>query len=146
MGLCKGNRGNLMQHWVLCELLQRLGQQGFTHLSLSCTHSMAPWSIPERRGDEDGHRCRRTFNEARTRAVADRNSVFESAWFALALNGGLPYPSSAVLARNVWRTGLSLALCEASVPVADEIDGWLGTREQREQVAHSVLLRGDWRN
>lgn len=51
MGLCKGNRGNLMQHWVLCELLHRIGQQDFKHLSLSCTHSMAPWSMPERAED-----------------------------------------------------------------------------------------------
>src|SRR5690242_7040192 len=76
MGLCKGNRGNLMQHWVLCEVLHRLGQQDFKHLSLSCTHSMAPCSMPERQADEDGHRCRRTFNEARMRAPADRTSEF----------------------------------------------------------------------
>lgn len=80
------------------------------------------------------------------REAANRNSVFETAWFALSPNRGLPYPSSAALVLNVWRMGLSLSLCEASVPVADEIDGWLATQEVRERVTHSVLLRGDWRN
>src|SRR5207302_2024849 len=42
MGLCKANRGNLMQHWVLCEVLRRVGQQEFKHLLFTCTHSMAP--------------------------------------------------------------------------------------------------------
>src|SRR5262249_42174431 len=37
-------------------------------------------------------------------------------------------------------------LTVSSVDVADEIDGWLGTRAVRVQVQHSVLLRGDWRN
>lgn len=145
MGVCKGNRGNLLQHWVLCELLHRLGQQEFKHLSLTCTHSMAPWSVPERRGDDDTHYCRRVFNAARTRAAADRSSVYESAWHMISPNRGLPYPSTALFAPQVWKTRLTLALCEASVPVADEIDGWLGTREVRERVAHSALLRGDWR-
>jgi hypothetical protein len=140
-----------MQHWVLCELLDRLGRRDFQHLALTCTHSMAPWSTPERREDDDTHCCRRAFNAARTRAATDRGSVFESAWFALSPNGGLPYPSSAALSSaalslEVWRSALSLALCEASGAVADEIDGWLGTRETRERVKHSVLLRGDWRN
>src|SRR4051812_6782619 len=110
MGLCKGNRGNLMQHWVLCEVLRRLGQQSLQHLSLTCTHSMAPWSVPERREEEDDHRCRRVFTEARARGAADRGSVFEEAWFAVS-PGGLPYPSSAVLAQHVWRPKLSLTLC-----------------------------------
>ena len=46
MGLCKGNLGNLMQHWVLCETLGRLGEQEFESLHMICTHSMAPWSLP----------------------------------------------------------------------------------------------------
>ncbi len=145
MGLCKGNRGNLLQHWVLCELLHRLAQRDFKHLSLTCTHSMAPWSVPERLEEEDDHRCRRVFNVARTREAAERGSVFEEAWFALSPGAGRPYPSSAALVQHVWRSKLSLTLCEASLPVADEIDGWLGSREVRARIAHSALLRGDWR-
>lgn len=145
MGMCKGNRGNLMQHWVLCELLHRLGHKDFRHLSLTCTHSMAPWSVPERRADDNTHYCRRVFNAARVRPSADRSSVFETIWHSLAPNLALPYPSSALFVYKFWKTHLSLGLCEASGPVADEIDGWLGTREVRERVAHSVLLRGDWR-
>jgi hypothetical protein len=106
---------------------------------------MAPWSVPELRQEEDDYRCRRVFNEARTRDAAARASVFEEAWFALSPTRGLPYPSSALLAQHVWRSKLSLALCEASLPVADEIDGWLGCREARERLAHGVLLPGDWR-
>ena len=38
----RGNRGNLLQHWVLVELLARLQQQGPSNLSFIDTHSMSP--------------------------------------------------------------------------------------------------------
>ncbi len=146
MGLCKGNRGNLMQHWGLCEILHRLNQQDGKHLLLVCTHSMAPWSVPERRDDEATDRCRQTFTAARQRLARSRTTVFEDAWHSLSAYGGLPYPSSAVFAQHVWKKQLSLLLCEAKPLVANEIDGWLGTPEVQARLQNGTVHRGNWRN
>jgi hypothetical protein len=135
-----------MQHWGLCEVLRRLGQQEWKDLLLVCTHSMAPWSVPERRADEATNRCRRTFTVARQRLAASRTTVFEGAWHSLSASGGLPYPSSAVFASHVWERGLSLILCETQPSVAEEIDGWLGTPELQARLQNVRLHRGDWRD
>ncbi len=145
MGLCKANRGNLMQHWVLCELLRRLGQRDFKHLMFICTHSMAPWSVPERRDDEARNRCRQVFHLARRRIGNQRINAYEEAWFALSASDGLPYPSSAMFVKHLWKEKLSLLLCEAAHDVSDEIDGWLGTPGIKARLEGSRLSRGDWR-
>lgn len=145
MGLCKGNRGNLMQHWVLCEILHRLRQRDFKHLLFACTHSMAPWSVPERQDDEASNRCRRVFHLARQRIENERPTAYEEAWFALSATGGLPYPSSALFAQHIWQEELSMLLCEANLAVAGEIDGWLGTPDIQARVQGQRLSRGDWR-
>lgn len=105
MGLCKGYRGNLLQHWVLCELLHRLGQQDFKQLLFASTHGMAPWSVPERREDEARNHCRQAFHTARRRIENERLSVYEAAWFSLSVADGLPYPSSGMFAQYVWQKG-----------------------------------------
>ena len=42
MGTCKGNVGNLMQHWTLCQLLVIAGKQDTPGLSFIDAHAMAP--------------------------------------------------------------------------------------------------------
>lgn len=146
MGVCKGNIGNLMQHWVLAEVIHRLAEPDLlpakqVHLLLVTTHSMAPWSVPRAQADY-------AFNAARRREPARRNSHYESAWHGLSVRQGVPYPSSAALAVKIWpseRRRLSLLLCENDRSVADEIEGWLALPEIAENVPHRVLHRGDWR-
>jgi hypothetical protein len=127
-----------MQHWVLCEVLCRLERQGFAHLFLVCTHSMAPGSVPESGEDEK-------FHTARGRIKNDRPSAYEEAWFSLSPSDGLPYPSSAMFAQHIWQKGLSMLLCEANPAVADEINGWLETPAMQARLRQQRLSRGDWR-
>src|SRR5438105_2565707 len=94
VGLCAGNLGNLMQHWVLCETLNRLNSLAFQSLHMVCTHSMAPWSVP-RRPNAD-------FDEVRMRLTANCTDVYEKVWIDLSANNGLPYPSSALFATRAW--------------------------------------------
>ncbi len=42
MSTYKGNVGNLMQHWTLCELLSIAGESEVTGLSFIDAHAMVP--------------------------------------------------------------------------------------------------------
>ncbi len=143
MGLCKGNRGNLMQHWVLCDVLERLAQVSPKHLLFVCSHSMAPWSVPVHRDKKDA--CRNVFDEARRRLAESRASLYEKAWDDLDVAGGLPYPSSAVFAQKVWSGPLSLMLCEKEAHVFAEIEGWCSTLEMRNRCKTIRVHKEDWR-
>lgn len=110
-----------------------------------CTHSMAPWSVPERLSPEAMGRCRQIFTAARQRLVTTRPTVFEEAWHSLSSPGGLPYPSSAVFAQHLWQGDLSLLLCESYLPVYREIDGWLQTPEIQDRL-HGRIHSGTWRD
>jgi hypothetical protein len=149
MGVCRGNKGNLMQHWVLCETLARLQMLlpvEHSHLLLVTTHSMAPWSVPRKLANPQADYSRPVFDAVRQRAVPQRNSVYETAWHNLSVRHGIPYPSSAAFAVNVWPGDrrLSLLLCEANPSVADEIDGWLSLPETIGRLQHRTLHRGNW--
>lgn len=143
MGMCKGNRGNLMQHWTLCECLCEL-ENTYKSLHFITTHSMAPWSIAGRKEPEG--LCRTTFNRAGTRlANLQQPTAYEVSWARVTGPNGIPYPSSCVIAADTWNGELTCTLCEADFNNANEIDGWLGLPSTQERVQHSVLLRGDWR-
>jgi hypothetical protein len=146
MGVCKGNRGNLMQHWTLCEVLDRLQREQVSSLHFISTHSMAPWSLAKPKNNEESDADRRIFRRAGERLA--RNSggtLYENAWLDLSVEDGIPYPSSALFAQSVWKKPISLALCEQATTVADEIDGWLKGPAVCDRYVHGVLLRGDWR-
>src|SRR4051794_29960294 len=132
MGMCKGNRGNLMQHWTLCECLGQL-EDHYGSLHFVTTHSMAPWAIPIEKVEPD--RCRKTFMQAGVRLTHLEYPIpYEAAWKKLSITNGLPYPSSAVFACDVWKKPLTLALCEYDPHTANEIDGWLSTPHTLERL------------
>jgi len=146
MGQCRGNAGNLMQHWVLAETVMELQRHvGMDdRLLLVTSHSMAPWSVPSELTKPSSGDTRPQFDRARLRLSAPA-SPYEKAWAALSLyRAGLPYPSSAMLTRELWTGPLSVTLCEADGGVADEIAGWLSLPETRAQF-QGELCRGDWR-
>jgi len=144
MGLCKGNRGNLMQHWTVAEVFEILKGQ-HRNLHLITTHSMAPWAIPEK--IEQERLCRRVFRAAGERLANLPNpTVYESAWKLLDVVSGLPYPSTAAFATRLWPAkGISISLCEFDSKTADEIEGWITCDDAQRHFTHKVLLRGDWR-
>lgn len=144
MGLCKGNRGNLMQHWTLAEVFKLL-KGHCRNLHIVTTHSMAPWAIPER--VEQEKLCRRVFRAAGKRLTNHPNpTAYESAWKLLSVFSGLPYPSTAAFVTQLWAAKqISISLCEFDSKTADEIEGWLSGEEPQRHFSHKVLLRGDWR-
>ncbi len=127
MATYKGNAGNLMQHWTLCELLTIAGRHAL-ELSFLDAHAMAPYAH-KRTGADD------RFD--RVRAGLPGQSIYEQAWYSLAQQRGDGYPNSAAFVREIWKGHSSLLLCEADGPTADEIDSWLNGSPE--------LFRGDWR-
>lgn len=145
MGLCRGNAGNLMQHWVLAESLSELQRHLPTnaHLIFVASHSMAPWSVPRELPHPNAGETRPQFDRARL-GLGAPVSCYEEAWSALSCRAGLPYPSSALFAREVWSGPLAVTLCEANDDTADEIAGWLSLPETQARIL-GELCRGDWR-
>jgi hypothetical protein len=139
-----------MQHWVLCEILNQLSQESPSHLLFACSHSMAPWSIPEPLDLSSRHspkvHSRRHFDSVRQALNTQPNSRYEDAWKTQAASSGIPYPSSAVFAERVWPHQLSLLLCEANKIIAGEINAWLKLPEVANRLQSSFLHEGDWRS
>lgn len=132
-----------MQHWVLSECLIGL-QVNYKRLHFVTTHSMSPWAIPMK--NDNAGNCRSTFLRAGARlGTLNHPSSYELAWKNASVCAGLPYPSSAVFAAELWKGEISVALCEADARTADEIDGWLATPQVATKLRHNTLLRGDWR-
>jgi hypothetical protein len=144
MGLCRGNRGNLMQHWTLAEVVSAIKDK-VDNLHFVTTHSMAPWSVPEKK--DENQRCRQVFRVASRRLKSQTNlSYYESAWKALSNESGVPYPSSAVFMTEFFgNKTLSISLCEFDSRTAAQIRGWLCDDSVSRIFSHHVLLEGDFR-
>lgn len=109
MGTYKGNVGNLMQHWTLCEILA-IAEPHCSGLNYIDAHAMAPWATT---------RTTRNINEFDSvrnslwNCPPGQNSVYERAWNNLAWQEEREgYPSSAAFVRQVWSGQYSLLLCE----------------------------------
>jgi hypothetical protein len=122
MATFMANIGNLVQHWTTCEIATALRDALPVAVLTYCdAHAMAPmsnatWDVD--RGD---------FSRvARNLAVplGGSPSVYEKSWLALSPNG-IPYPSSAVFVRDIWKTDVHLILCEDNLDTQKEIDEWV---------------------
>ena len=129
MGVCKGNVGNLMQHWILVETLGSLANRApaFPLLNFVTSHGMAPWSVPE--GKQSAARV--AFDRVRRNLERVDASPFEVQWRTLSGEGGLPYPSSATFALLAWPGKINLIVCEKSGAAASEIEAWASLPEVR---------------
>jgi len=136
----RGNRGNLLQHWVLAELLGCLREQGIRKLCFVDAHSMSPTPVRSAKAATD--QTAPEFDLVRSR-LADGRSAYERAW--LALSQALPseYPSSAAFVQHFCGNNAQLLLCEADRGTAEHIQRWLSRREG--DAASVELHRGDWR-
>ena len=134
----KGNRGNLLQHWVLAELVAVLPQQREppARLCFIDAHAMSPFAVrAENPGPTAGH-----FDAVAGR-LPGQNTEYERAWTALR-GPRIQYPSSGLFVRHLWQGPLHLILCEAEKDTANEIGEWLqavGPDTSWE------FHRGDWR-
>jgi hypothetical protein len=135
----KGNRGNLLQHWVLAELIGLVREElkPTAPLCFIDAHAMSPYAV---RHANPGQ----TATDFDTVAVRlpGQGTAYERAWHELSVQGCCRYPSSALLVRHLWRGPLHLVLCEADEDTANEIVEWQRTLSANTS---SELHRGDWR-
>ena len=129
----KGNEGNLMQHWVLCELLTS-AQDHTSHLTYIDAHSMAP--IANLRTGKS-----RKF-DAVFKRLPEQNSLYEQAWEALSPEQGT-YPNSANFLAHLWRQPrvCSMLLCEKDEETVSLLRSWTTQHSGIKTEVHY----GDWR-
>src|SRR5262245_39562755 len=112
----RGNRGNLLQHWVLVELLGYLRQEGIGKLCFIDAYSMSP--RPTRSSKMATDQTAPEFDRVRS-TLAGGGSAYEQAWLVLSQTLPSEYPSSAVFVQHCWGGDLHLLLCEADRETAD---------------------------
>ena len=130
----KGNEGNLMQHWVLCELLNSASNH-FAHLMYVDAYSMAPIA------------CHRTGSSTKFDTVFEQlpgqASLYEQAWQTLSLGTGT-YPNSANFVQHLWHQpgNCSMLLCEKDDETVSMLRSWASQLNSYD----IEVTNGDWRN
>ena len=137
MATYRGNIGNLLQHWVLCELIERANKY-WTQLRFVDAYSMAPLATERFKSGWSGH----LFDHARDRATF--GSTYEEAWRKIAA-GTSTYPNSAQFVSSVWNGRYSMLLCERDDATVDELRQWARTQESKPNCASVKVSEGDWR-
>ena len=136
MGTYKGNAGNLMQHWTLCELLVIAGKHT-SELSFIDAHAMAPLARESKTGKQDER-----FTRVQKGLMEYPESAYERAWHHLAPNGG--YPNSAAFMKQVWEGDFSMLLCETDSSTATELRPWLKRVRELARCKSAKLFQGCW--
>lgn len=131
----KGNGGNLMQHWTLCELVN-IADQHAPGLHFIDAHAMAPWATECPRPDSKFVRVRD--------GLADGQSVYEQAWYQLAPSEQEGYPNSANFVQHLWTQDLSMLLCEIDCTTATALDTWLAHVQRHPRCRDGKVFHGDW--
>ncbi len=116
----RGNCGNLMQHWVLCETLM-IARRHCDDLTFIDAHSMAPIAIQR---TEKKKTSRRRFDSV-FRQLPGQGSAYEKAWKRLSPEFGT-YANSAKFVAHLWpRSGIaSMLLCESNRESALMLRKW----------------------
>ena len=138
----KGNCGNLMQHWVLCEVLDICGKQTTAEtLTFIDAHSMAPIASCR---TETAHARKRKFDSVNFR-LPGQKSTYEVAWKKLAPEAGT-YPNSANFVCEIWpRPNIrEMLLCEIDEDTAFDLDSW--AQPLRARGMNVEVSCGDWRD
>src|SRR5262245_48634318 len=96
----RGNRGNLLQHWVLVEVLNALHPQRVSGLCFVDAYSMSP--TPTRSPKVVTDQTAPEFDRLRAR-LKQGPSAYERAWLSLGQSLPSDYPSSAAFVRHCWK-------------------------------------------
>jgi hypothetical protein len=141
MPIYRGNVGNLLQHWVLCEILQDL-QHHAEHLTFIDAYSMAPFATERPRIDETAD----LFDYVREH-LADGESPYEKAWHELQLahSRSIGYPNSANFLVAAWLKQYSLLLCETDTATVHELREWTDGLTDAKRCVSKEVFAGDWR-
>ena len=133
----RGNIGNLLQHWVLCELVDCCGGH-WTNLRFVDAYSMAPLATERARP----HWSSELFDHARDRTK--RDSIYERTWSCLDRDASR-YPNSAAFVAALWRGQYSMVLCEYDDATVGELRSWKVDRETEPRCGGIEVAAGDWR-
>jgi hypothetical protein len=137
----RGNVGNLLQHWVLCEVLEAW-RGCASQVNFIDAHSMAP--VADERYPEKNALSRRRFDCVQARAREER-TPYERAWHKLTPEPGR-YPNSAGLLTELWPGEYSLVLCEVCPNTVHELRAWAHKISASPQCVSVEIAEGDWRN
>ena len=133
----KGNSGNLMQHWTLCEIVNIADEQYVPGLNFIDAHAMAPIAHTlDGNGDDK-------FREVRG-SLPGRHSLYERAWHQLVPNGG--YPNSANFVKHIWTREYAMLLCEKNPATVTALDTWLPSIQGQPRCKRAKVFSGDWRD
>ena len=131
-----------MQHWTLCEILRIAQFNDVTQLNYIDAHAMAP--LAKQRAPQKVHQGSGVFTRAQTR-LPGQESTYENAWHVLAPTASCGYPSSANFVQHIWRSNLSMLLCEQDAGIMEEIEAWRITRLDGQRRSLCEVHCGDWR-
>ncbi len=135
----RGNLGNLLQHWVLCEILSHAYRSGVEHMAFVDAYSMAPIARERREAKEN------LFDSVCRRLPGER-TAYENAWHKLVQKFGDGYPNSANLLTALWPGRYSLLLCEMDQTTSRELKAWITRLKKRSRkCAYADVFPGDWR-
>ena len=135
MSTYKGNVGNLMQHWTLCELLAIAGKHT-SGLNFIDAHAMAP--LAQKRTGANPK-----FDSVCARIRNHPASLHEQTWQHLVPDKG--YPNSAAFVERVWKGDFSLLLCETNPATVAELEPWLQRVNKLSRCKSVELFPCDWR-
>jgi hypothetical protein len=133
----RGNIGNLLQHWVLCEVVDCCNSH-WARLRFVDAYSMAPLATER----ATLHWSSELFDHARDRAK--RDSIYERTWSGLG-HSAFGYPSSAVFLAALWQGQHSMTLCEYDDATVGELRTWKANHERELRCGGVEVAPGDWR-
>ncbi len=133
----RGNVGNLLQHWVLCELLAESNRH-FDQIRFADAYAMAPCATERFEPGWSAH----LFDHVRDRA--SDATPYERTWKQAGASRSA-YPNSAVLLTAMWRGRYSLLLCESDPATVDELQQWAPVQRQSPDCIDVKIAPGDWR-
>ena len=131
----RGNAGNLLQHWVLCELIRACNKH-WTSIHFVDAYAMAPLATQQ---IEPGPSL---FTHAQNRKTPD--SGYETAWRHLVM-GQIGYPNSAAFVAELWNGTVAMSLSDNDKPTALALNSWADTQNARTVGADVKVWPDDWR-
>lgn len=139
MPVFRGNKGNLLQHWVFCEILAAYrGTVG--RIDFIDAHAMAP--LADARPKLDATAA--LFDCVHGHLPGER-TAYELAWQVLSPSAHR-YPNSAAFLTEVWPGEYALVLCESDPATVHALETWGDKVASRERCAHVEIADGDWRD
>lgn len=138
MATFRGNVGNLLQHWVLCEVLTACANRA-SHIGFIDAYSMAPLANHRRIIDQTSP----LFDFVRERLPGEQ-TPYEEAWQKLG-PGTSVYPSSAAFLTVTWRGSYHLLLCEFQRETVRELRLWVHEAKRLPNCVDAQVAPGDWR-